>query len=273
LLLNNLYQANLFLGEIQDISTGNNGAGPEVTEDAMKQEFSEAFNGYSQQAGQVTALIQDLLSRLNPLTLAEIQKEFRLPTQSEMQAQVQDMLKTQLDRRNGTEPSPSGIGNAEAKALYDQGVQLKSAGHPEEARAVLNKAIEADPNGDIAKRAKRFIKNKLPKTPATEQAVQQNIEGYNQWQSGDTQQAEKTFLSLIQAYPEFEWPYGNLGRLFYEQKQFDEAERYLQKALSLNENYLNGWLHLKDLYQAKGDQSGVAKCVQKIQELDPDSQG
>jgi tetratricopeptide (TPR) repeat protein len=273
LLLNNLYQANLFLGEIQDISTGNNGAGPEVTEDAMKQEFSEAFNGYSQQAGQVTALIQGLLSRLNPLTLAEIQKEFRLPTQSEMQAQVQDMLKTQLDRRSGTEPSQSGIGNAEAKALYDQGVQLKSAGHPEEARAVLNKAIEADPNGDIAKRAKRFIKNKLPKTPATEQAVQQNIEGYNQWQSGNTQQAEKTFLSLIQAYPEFEWPYGNLGRLFYEQKQFDEAERYLQKALSLNENYLNGWLHLKDLYQAKGDQSGVAKCVQKIQELDPDSQG
>lgn len=272
-LLNNLYQANLFLTEIQDISTGNNGAGAEVTTEELQQDFSAAFSGYTQQSGQVTALIKDLLSRLNPLTLAEIQKEFQLPSQEEMQARVEDMLKTQLDKRDAVAPSNAGAGNADAKALYDQGVKLKSAGHPEEARAALTKAIEVDPNGSIAKRAKRFIKNKLPKMPVNEQAVQQNIEGYNQWQSGNTQQAEKIFLSLIQTFPEFEWPYGNLGRLFYEKKQYEEAERYLQKALSLNENYLNGWLHLKDLYQAKGDEAGMAKCAQKIQELDPDNQG
>jgi tetratricopeptide (TPR) repeat protein len=275
MLLNNLYQANLFLNEIEEIAAGNTGASPEVTEEEMKQEFSSAFNGYSQQAGQVAAVVKDFLSRVNPLTVAEIQKEFQLPSQDEIQSQVQEMLKDQLDKRNSLrlDRTGSGGGNSEAQGLYEQGVQLKAKGRPEEARAALSKAIELAPEGDIAIRAKRYIQTKLPKIPVAAQAVQQNIEGYNQWQSGNAQQAETTFLSLIQAYPQFEWPYGNLGRLLYERKQFDEAERYLKKALSLNDNYLNGWLHLKDLYQAKGDQAGVAQCAQKISELDPEKQG
>jgi tetratricopeptide (TPR) repeat protein len=156
-----------------------------------------------------------------------------------------------------------------AQRYYDLGVNYKDGGWTEQSRS-LNRAIKLDPNG-VGKKADLYRRTKLPHKPATEEAVQMNIAGFNA-QVLDSRKAEQTWKECIKKYPEFEWPYSNLGSLYVEQNRLKEAQPLLQKAIELNPDYVNGLIHMAELKRKQKDFREAKKYIDKILELEPDNQ-
>lgn len=134
-----------------------------------------------------------------------------------------------------------------------QAQRYKQAGRIELCRASLLNAIKTDENSHAAKLAKEYLKFHLPKEPITLEAEQRNVIAYNQNKNGDIEAAKKTFSNLIKDYPNFEWPYANLATIYVKEHNLEEAERLLNKALSINPDYANARRLLEKLQSKKTD--------------------
>ena len=164
---------------------------------------------------------------------------------------------------------PQQVPEGKTAAEYlEMGKLYKKGGWTEQARDALNRSIKADPGG-VGKEARVYLECYIPRYPVSPEAVQLNIAGYNQMVQNDLVGAEKTFLECNRKYPKFEWPYGNLGLVYTQQGKLKEARRALQKSLSLNPSYVNGWLHLAEVCQQGSDSAGAREAVNKVLQLDP----
>lgn len=155
-----------------------------------------------------------------------------------------------------------------AKEYLELGMRYKAVGWTEQARDALQYAIELDENGEFGKSALTFLRSKVPRHPVPMMAVQTNIQGFNQMAGGDSATAEATFEKLLQDYPDFEWPYGNLGSLLLHSGRLDEAEKVLNRALEINPYYLNAVLHLARLHAVNDDLGNCIKCLDRAKEID-----
>lgn len=156
-----------------------------------------------------------------------------------------------------------------ASEYYALGIKYKSMGWTEQARDSLVMAQELEPGSEIALTANRFLKTKLPRFPVPLLAEQRNIEGFNQMALGDCDGAKETFKELIKEFPDFEWPYGNLSVLYLQDNQTKEARDLLSRALEINPDYVNGWLHLAAAKGMDLDFEGAKECVRRALEADP----
>lgn len=173
-----------------------------------------------------------------------------------------------------SEPPPSEVPeNLSAQEYYDLGVRYKNAGWTEQARDALQLAIELDPEGDIGRHALRYLRSKIPRFPVPMLAVQTNIQGFNEMASGDAAAARETFEELIEEYPDFEWPMGNLGSLMLQWGNIDEAKKHLLRAVEINPYYLNGWLHLARTYAVDSNLDEAYRCLRKAEEIGADDGG
>lgn len=157
------------------------------------------------------------------------------------------------------------------REFYELGVHYKELGWTEQARDALTYAMEGDPSGDWGTKAKRFLQARLPRHPVPLMAEQKNISGYNLMMAGDIAGAKEVFEGLISEYPDFEWPYGNLGFLYLGEGNISKSKKVLEKALSLNPNYLNGWLHLSRVRALSDEFSGAYECLEKAAAILPDN--
>lgn len=157
------------------------------------------------------------------------------------------------------------------REFYELGVHYKELGWTEQARDALNYAIEGDGSGEWGVKARQFLQARLPRLPVPLMAEQRNISGYNQMVAGDIAGAKQIFESLISEYPDFEWPYGNLGFLYLGEGNIFKAQQILGQALSLNPNYLNGWLHLARVRALSEDFGGAYECLEKAANILPDN--
>lgn len=160
-------------------------------------------------------------------------------------------------------------GNKTAQEYYDLGVQYKGFGWTEKSRESLKRAIELDKGGSIAQRAQDFMDTRLPKHPQPEEAIQMNIQAYN-LQESNPAEAERIWQSCIEKYPDFEWPYSNLGSMLADQGKYDEGEKLLRKAIEINPKYVNAWIHLGESKQAQCEKAAARDCYRKALDLDPD---
>jgi len=150
-------------------------------------------------------------------------------------------------------------------------LKYKELGWTEQARDALVLAIEGDPHGKTAEKAQRFLRTKIPRHPVPLYAEQKNIEGFNLSAGGYEAEAIETFEELIEEFPDFEWPYGNLGALFIRRERPDLAQKILEKAVLINPYYVNGWLHLARARVLLGDIDGAREGLQRILDIDPDN--
>ena len=157
-----------------------------------------------------------------------------------------------------------------AAQYLDLGKQYKAAGWPEQARDALTRSIKADPEG-VGKKAAIYLRAYIPRYRVPDVAVQMNVRGYNQLARGDRAGAVRTFQDCIAQFPDFEWPYGNLGSVYVEQGRIQEAKDVLQKALTINASYVNGWLHLATARLKDGDLNGAHEAARMAQQIDPDN--
>lgn len=184
-----------------------------------------------------------------------------------------DGLIKSLDELKNSEPPPREVPlDLDAAAYYELGLKYKEVGWTEQARDALRMAMEADPDGESGTRAQRFLRTKIPRFPVPLVAEQTNIRGFNQLFNGEQEAARETFEALIEEYPDFEWPYGNLGSLCIQLGELVKARRILKKALQINPHYVNAWLHLARAEALDERFSAAYECLERVNEIDPDDQ-
>jgi tetratricopeptide (TPR) repeat protein len=134
----------------------------------------------------------------------------------------------------------------------------------------INSETDGAESKKIAELATRLLRSKIPRFPVPLYAEQRNIEGWNLISSGETKQSKEIFEELIAEYPDFEWPYGNLSVLLLQAGEIDKAIELLEKALSVNPNYVQGWLHMATARGLQLNFAAARKCVKEALAIDPD---
>ncbi|HEY9760420.1 MAG TPA: tetratricopeptide repeat protein [Oculatellaceae cyanobacterium] len=152
---------------------------------------------------------------------------------------------------------------------FTLGKHYKAIGWTEQARDALQFAMEQGANTTAGEEAARFLRTKIPKFPVPLYAEQRNIEGFNQMNAGEVGTAKEIFEELIEEYPDFEWPYGNLSALLLQEGRTSEAIKLLDKALAINSYYVNGWLRMATARGLMMDFNGARECVDKALAADP----
>lgn len=150
---------------------------------------------------------------------------------------------------------------------YQQGLTYKAYGWTEKAR---NSMIEAQKfDNQTRDKARTYIRTHLPLYPISKEAEQMNIKGYNLMASRRSTYAIDAFKKCIAKYPQFEWPYGNLGLLYMKQGDFENARYYLNKAIEINPSYVNALHHLTELELRLGHKKEALEYLNKIENADP----
>lgn len=149
---------------------------------------------------------------------------------------------------------------------YQQGVLYKAYGWTEKAREAMIEAQGFDKK--TRDKAKLYIRTHLPVYPISKDAERMNIKGYNLMALRKTDQAIEAFKNCIAKYPEFEWPYGNLGSLYIKLGNFEQAKFFLDKAIAINPDYINALRHLAEMELRQGHKEKALMYLDKISALD-----
>jgi tetratricopeptide (TPR) repeat protein len=160
-----------------------------------------------------------------------------------------------------------------AQEYFDLGMKYKLVGWPELARESLNRASSLDPDGEAGKKSALYLASRLPRYPVASEAEKKNVMGYNLLMSGDIDGAKATFKELIEEFPDFEWPYGNLAGIYIQEKKPEVAKPLLERAVEINPCYINGWLQFASVYELEGNNQGVLMCLKQVESIDPDDDG
>jgi len=158
-----------------------------------------------------------------------------------------------------------------ADEYYKLGQKYKDLGWTELAREALTLAIDKDKAGTVGASALQYLRTRVPRYPVPLMAEQLNIQGYNLMESAkDDRAAKKIFLELIEKYPTFEWPYGNVGSIYLRAGDLSPAEDHYAEAVKINPFYSNGWLGLGRVHTLRSKFSEAKGCVNKAAEIDSD---
>lgn len=158
--------------------------------------------------------------------------------------------------------------NLSADEYYKLGIDYKLAGWISQSKRALRLAIIKEPDG-IGKLAAVYLKAYLPKNEISQEAIRDNIAAVNQ-SVFDREGAKQAYLTLIETYPDFEWPYGNLGQLYAGGGSLEEAKSVLNKAIEINPDYVNGLLHLAFTYSKENNQAEVDRLLERLLAIDPE---
>ncbi len=159
-----------------------------------------------------------------------------------------------------------------AREFYNWGLYYKQLGWTEGSRALLSLSELIGGDAPEGQAARRYLHTKVPRYPQPEEAVRLNILGYNADNGNhNLDQAQAYFEECIRRYPNFEWPLGNVATIYYRRGQLDKAETAAAKAVSINPEYVNGWLVYSAVKAGQGDQKGAFECAERARQLDPDN--
>ncbi|MBU6453910.1 MAG: tetratricopeptide repeat protein [Cyanobacteria bacterium REEB67] len=253
-------------GRSLDLAEGNGGKDGKDPEVGQAGESAESGGFSGSEADSSASEVDD---ELDPLLAMREQLLLSGLSEVECDEYIQN-LKKAIKEMTHSEPPPRDVPqDLQPAEYYELGLKYKEVGWTEQARDALTLAMEIDGDGEFGKKAQRFLRSKIPRYPVPLKAEQLNIEGYNQMFMKDENEARKTFELLIREYPDFEWPYGNLGSLLIRQGDLDRAESLLQHALKINAYYINGWLHLTRVYGVQERFNEAYDCLSRVKAIDP----
>jgi len=196
-----------------------------------------------------------------------------VPEEDSMQW-VENLAQRVTEMKEAADPPPTEVPRGlTASGYWDLGQKYKEVGWTEQAREALQYAIDLDRGGELGRKALTFLRSRIPRVPVTPVAVAGNVLGFNQWARGDLEGARQTFQTLMREYPDFEWPYGNLGALLIQTGDLDGANAVLEQAVAMNPNYLNAWVHLAKLHGINSDFDAAYRCLDRAEEIDPEETG
>ncbi|MBI1271824.1 tetratricopeptide repeat protein [bacterium] len=128
--------------------------------------------------------------------------------------------------------------NLSAQELYELGLKYRLAGWVGVAREALQRASDLDKTGRLGSKARKVLRTQLPRVEVPRPAEERNIEAYNLMQS-DREEAKKVFQELMNAYPDFEWPFSNSARIKLAEGDIAGAKSIVRYLLQVNPELLS----------------------------------
>lgn len=132
--------------------------------------------------------------------------------------------------------------NLEPSQYYELGLRYRIGGLVGLAREALTRVVELAPGTPIAAKSSLVLRGQLPRAPVPPLAEQRNIEAFNLMRS-DPALAKQKFQSLMNDFPDFEWPFSNLAWMYFEEGKIEEAQGLAKYLLSVNPEHVRS-LHL-----------------------------
>ncbi|MEM9217699.1 MAG: tetratricopeptide repeat protein [Cyanobacteria bacterium P01_F01_bin.150] len=86
---------------------------------------------------------------------------------------------------------------------------------------------------------------------------------------GDLDGAMAYYKKMLMLYPQQAKPFANLGSIYAQQEQWQEAKAVYQQAIQLDPNFAGAYRNLARVYQTTGEEETAADCWAKAHELEP----
>ncbi|MDP2960379.1 MAG: tetratricopeptide repeat protein, partial [candidate division Zixibacteria bacterium] len=207
-----------------------------------------------------------IFSLVDKLTV-EVKKDLSLPAQ----AQKEETPKV----ADVTTHSP------EAYRFYLEGLDYYNKLYSTEAEKSFRKALELDSTFAMAYNRLASLKGGEERKRLTAKAVKYSykasqkerhyIKGWEVYVSGNYSEAIKVLQKLAERYPEEKEIFFNLGTIYYQNlQQFDEAIRYLNKAIEIDPLYKLAYNMLAYAYNEMGDFEKSIWAINKYISIAPD---
>ncbi|MFA7337847.1 MAG: tetratricopeptide repeat protein [Candidatus Obscuribacterales bacterium] len=242
------------------------GLGQGSGQDSRKNSDRDSGRSSGQDSGQDSGSGDDS-DNDEPLTAMKEQLLSIGLSEDEAQEYVQKLRQALADMTQAEPPPRELPEDLTAEEYWQLAVRYKQVGWTEQARDALTTAIELDGDGPVGIKCRSFLRSKIPRYPVPLMAEQLNIQGYNQMFVNESE-AQRMFENLVKDYPDFEWPYGNLGSLLIKRGRLEKAQELLVKAVQINPYYINGWLHLSRVYAIQENFSAAEDCLQRVTAID-----
>lgn len=126
----------------------------------------------------------------------------------------------------------------EADCLLPVGARAGDAGLVRLGRLMLEDRVARSPSAQVREQAAWVLRYRLPATDPVKIAEALNVTGWRlQHSFRRPQEALEAYTRAIAADPAFSWPYHNIGRLYLDQGDLDQARQWLTKAVDVNPNH------------------------------------
>ena len=131
--------------------------------------------------------------------------------------------------------------------LIKYGEDMANAKRYDEALTLFDKAIEIDPNNDMAWGDKALILDK----------------------KGETEEALRIFSRALSINPNNSITWHNKGLTLLRLRKFKESIECFDTALKINGNYAKAWYNKGRAFEMLGEKNKVQPCLDKARKLDP----
>ncbi len=163
---------------------------------------------------------------------------------------------------------PEGLSQIE---YLKMGARYEQLGFAEQARAALEKTISQGSDTMQGKRAKIRLRTRIPRDKVSDDATRRYVDALKLYITQEIVDAKAKLELLIREYPDFEWPYIQLGHILLTAGEVDRALDLAAKVVRQNPNMIKGWLMLSTIDLIYWNIPKLEEHLQKIKTLDPES--
>jgi tetratricopeptide (TPR) repeat protein len=133
----------------------------------------------------------------------------------------------------------------DADCLLPVGARTGDDGLVRLGRLMLTDRLERSTSPEVREQAGWLLRYRLPATDPAKLAESLNVTGWRlQHRYGRTQEAVEVFQRAIAADPSFSWPYHNIGRIYLDHGDLEQAREWLAKAVEVNPNHWRAQFNL-----------------------------
>lgn len=157
-----------------------------------------------------------------------------------------------------------------AEDYYKLGVDDKFTGRANKSRLEFTLASEL---GDKRMKmlAQRQITSELPKDYVAPRAEELNNTAHNLLCRGAYKVALVQLRQCIDEYPNFEWPYLELGLYYYAREESEKAAELCKKVTEINPLMSRGWITLSMAYEQLGNKAEAEQCMNEALKLNEEA--
>lgn len=163
---------------------------------------------------------------------------------------------------------PDGLGAAE---YLKMGARYEQFGYAEQARMALKEAVKTAPESKEAKRAGLRLKTRIPLREVRDDATSLYVDALKLFYVQELDESKQTLKLLIRDYPDFEWPYIQLGRIVMMDGDIERARDLCGQALKLNGSLLKAHLLLATIDLIEWNIAAMDNRLKRIEGLDCES--
>lgn len=163
---------------------------------------------------------------------------------------------------------PEGLSQSD---YLKMGARYEQLGFAEQARSALEKTISQGSDTMQGKRAKIRLRTRIPRDKVSDDATRRYVDALKLYITQEIVDAKAKLELLIREYPDFEWPYIQLGHILLTAGEVDRALDLASKVVRQNPNMIKGWLMLSTIDLIYWNIPKLEEHLQKIKTLDPES--